>query len=94
MHFGGAGVTISITHSNISNTPFGLMRYGGTGVNLTPATARRRAALTQSPPGLFRSFQLYARAGTAPEAGPSGVSVLQDSTRVRESANGAARPRA
>ena len=35
MHFGGTGTTISVTHSNISGSPFGLMLYGGTNVDLT-----------------------------------------------------------
>jgi hypothetical protein len=34
MHFDGA-TKISVTHSNISGVPFGLMLYGGTGVDLT-----------------------------------------------------------
>jgi hypothetical protein len=35
MHFGGAGTTISVTHSNLSTSSYGLMLYGGTGVVLT-----------------------------------------------------------
>jgi hypothetical protein len=35
MHFDGTGTKISITHSNISGVPYGLMLYGGTGVILT-----------------------------------------------------------
>jgi hypothetical protein len=35
MHFDGAGTKISVTHSNISGVPFGLMLYGGTSVDLT-----------------------------------------------------------
>lgn len=35
MHFGGTGTTISITHSNLSTSSYGLMLYGGTGVILT-----------------------------------------------------------
>jgi len=34
MHFAGA-TKISVTHSNISGVPYGLMLYGGTGVDLT-----------------------------------------------------------
>jgi len=34
MHFDGA-TKISVTHSNISGAPFGLMLYGGNGVDLT-----------------------------------------------------------
>jgi hypothetical protein len=35
MHFGGTGTTISVTHSTISGSPYGLMLYGGTNVDLT-----------------------------------------------------------
>jgi len=35
MHFGGSGATISITHSNISTSSYGLMLYGGNNVILT-----------------------------------------------------------
>jgi hypothetical protein len=35
MHFGGTGTTISITHSTIAGSPYGLMLYGGTNVDLT-----------------------------------------------------------
>jgi hypothetical protein len=35
MHFGGNGNTIKITHSNVSNTPYGLMLYGGASNDLT-----------------------------------------------------------
>jgi hypothetical protein len=35
MHFDGSGTKISITHSNISGVPYGLMLYGGTGIILT-----------------------------------------------------------
>jgi hypothetical protein len=35
MHFGGTGTTISITHSNINSSSYGLMLYGGSNVNLT-----------------------------------------------------------
>ncbi|HEX7843328.1 MAG TPA: hypothetical protein VF469_37910 [Kofleriaceae bacterium] len=35
MHFGGSGATISITHSNISTSSYGLMLYGGNNVKLT-----------------------------------------------------------
>jgi len=35
MHFGGSGATISVTHSNISTSSYGLMLYGGNNVNLT-----------------------------------------------------------
>jgi len=35
MHFGGNAATIKVTHSNISTSSYGLMLYGGTGVNLT-----------------------------------------------------------
>jgi len=35
VYISGAGSTISITHTNISTAPFGVMLYGGTGVNLT-----------------------------------------------------------
>jgi hypothetical protein len=34
-HFSGAGTTVKITHSNISTSAYGLMLYGGTGVDLT-----------------------------------------------------------
>jgi hypothetical protein len=35
MHFGGSGATIAVNHSNIYGAPYGLMLYGGTGVDLT-----------------------------------------------------------
>jgi hypothetical protein len=35
MHFGGSGVTIKVTHSNISTSSYGLMLYGGNAVDLT-----------------------------------------------------------
>jgi hypothetical protein len=35
MHFGGSGTTISVTHSNISTSSYGLMLYGGNNVDLT-----------------------------------------------------------
>jgi hypothetical protein len=35
MHFGGSGVTIKVTHSNISTSSYGLMLYGGSAVDLT-----------------------------------------------------------
>jgi hypothetical protein len=35
MHFDGTGTKIAVTHSNISGVPYGLMLYGGTGVDLT-----------------------------------------------------------
>lgn len=35
MHFGGSGAAISITHSNISTSSYGLMLYGGNNVKLT-----------------------------------------------------------
>jgi len=34
-HFGGSGISIAITHSNLSTSAYGLMLYGGTGVDLT-----------------------------------------------------------
>jgi len=34
-HFGGSGISIKITHSNLSTSAYGLMLYGGTGVDLT-----------------------------------------------------------
>jgi len=34
-HFSGSGITIKITHSNISTSAYGLMLYGGTAVDLT-----------------------------------------------------------
>jgi hypothetical protein len=35
MHFGGSGATISVTHSNLSTSSYGLMLYGGNNVDLT-----------------------------------------------------------
>jgi len=35
LHFGGLAATIKITHTNISTSPYGLMLYGGSGVDLT-----------------------------------------------------------
>lgn len=35
LHFGGSGTTIRVTHSNISTSSYGLMLYGGNGVDLT-----------------------------------------------------------
>jgi hypothetical protein len=35
MHFDGIGTTLSVTHSTISGNPYGVMLYGGTGVDLT-----------------------------------------------------------
>jgi hypothetical protein len=35
MHFGGSAPAISITHSNISTSSYGLMLYGGNNVDLT-----------------------------------------------------------
>ena len=35
MHFGAIGGSIKVTHSNISTSAYGIMLYGGTGVDLT-----------------------------------------------------------
>lgn len=35
MHFGGTATAIKVTHSNISSSSFGIMLYGGSGVDLT-----------------------------------------------------------
>jgi hypothetical protein len=35
MHFGNSGNVITVTHSNISTSAYGLMFYGGTGANFT-----------------------------------------------------------
>jgi len=35
MHFGAVGATIKVTHSNVSTSAYGIMLYGGTGVDLT-----------------------------------------------------------
>jgi len=35
MHFGSAGASIKVTHSNVSTAAYGIMLYGGTGVDLT-----------------------------------------------------------
>jgi hypothetical protein len=35
MHFGGTATTIHVTHSNISTSSYGIMLYGGSGVDLT-----------------------------------------------------------
>jgi len=35
MHFGGSGTTIKVTHSNVSSSSYGIMLYGGSGVDLT-----------------------------------------------------------
>src|SRR5262249_52295095 len=35
MHFGGSGATITVNHSNISTSSYGLMLYGGNNVDLT-----------------------------------------------------------
>jgi len=35
LHFGGTGTTIKINHTNISTSTYGLMLYGGNGVDLT-----------------------------------------------------------
>jgi len=34
-HFGGSGITIKLTHSNLAKAAYGLMLYGGSGVDLT-----------------------------------------------------------
>ena len=35
MHFGSPGASIKVTHTNVSTAVFGIMLYGGTGVDLT-----------------------------------------------------------
>jgi len=35
MHFGAPGASIKVTHSNVSTAAYGIMLYGGTGVDLT-----------------------------------------------------------
>jgi hypothetical protein len=35
MHFGGSGATITVNHSNVSTSSYGLMLYGGNNVDLT-----------------------------------------------------------
>jgi hypothetical protein len=34
-HFGGNGITVALTHSNLTTSVYGLMLYGGSGVDLT-----------------------------------------------------------
>jgi hypothetical protein len=34
-HFGGSGITIKLTHSNLTKAAYGLMLYGGSAVDLT-----------------------------------------------------------
>jgi hypothetical protein len=35
MHFGGSGLSIKVTHTNVSTSSYGIMFYGGTGADFT-----------------------------------------------------------
>jgi len=35
MHFGGTGLSIKVTHTNVSTSAYGIMFYGGTGADFT-----------------------------------------------------------
>lgn len=60
MHFGGTGNMISVTHTNIEGTPFGLMFYGGQSAIFTDnnwdQTATADASWIDSQPGVTGDF--------------------------------------
>lgn len=60
MHFGGSGNIISVTHSNINGTPYGLMFYGGQNAIFTnnnwEKTTNGSADWIDSQPGVSGDF--------------------------------------
>jgi hypothetical protein len=71
MHFGGAGTTISVTHSNIFGSPYGLMLYGGTNVDLTSNNWIGNGIQVDTQPGVTGDVSLgfFDKTTPAPIAG-------------------------
>jgi hypothetical protein len=71
MHFDGTGTKISVTHSNISGVPYGLMLYGGTGVDLTYNnwSGNQSDIATQPGPPVSADLSFGWFATTAPASG-------------------------
>jgi hypothetical protein len=71
MHFGGTGTTISVTHSNIFGSPYGLMLYGGTNVDLTSNNWIGNGIQVDTVPGVTGDVSLgfFDKNAPAPAAG-------------------------
>jgi hypothetical protein len=48
MHFGGSGNNITVMHSNIEGSPYGLMFYGGQNANFTLNNWEENATASQN----------------------------------------------
>ncbi|HEU4726242.1 MAG TPA: hypothetical protein VFT22_00065 [Kofleriaceae bacterium] len=70
LHFGGTGLTVKVTHSNISTSSFGLMLYGGTGIDLTYDNWFSNTTHIDTAPGVSGDVSHGWFEKTIPKAGP------------------------
>jgi hypothetical protein len=83
LHFGGTGTTISITHSNISTSSYGLMLYGGTGVVLTNNNWFSNSIQVDTSPGVSGDLSGSWFDKTAPKAGPGATLTYNNPSATR-----------
>ncbi|HET7501680.1 MAG TPA: hypothetical protein VFK02_11770 [Kofleriaceae bacterium] len=73
MHFGGTGLTVKVTHSNISTSSFGLMLYGGTNVDLTYNNWFSNSTQVDTAPGVSGDVSHGWFDKSIPKAGPGAM---------------------
>ncbi|HET9627195.1 MAG TPA: hypothetical protein VFP84_37805 [Kofleriaceae bacterium] len=70
MHFGGAGTSVKITHSNINTSSYGLMLYAGNNVDLTFNNWSKNTIQVDTSPGVSGDVSNGWFDSGAPKAGP------------------------
>jgi hypothetical protein len=83
VYIGSPGSTISITHTNISTAPYGVMLYGGTGVDLTHNNWFSNGKDIDTQAGVMGDVSFGWFAQGAPMASPGATLVYANASTAR-----------